>query len=77
MAELKNEFSWSKSRDAAFRECLRRYFFQYYGAWGGWYNDAEPRTRKLYVLKQLKNRAMWAGEKVHDCIERGLQNVRP
>ena len=76
MAELTNDFSWSKSRDATFRECPRRYFFQYYGSWGGWYNDAEPRTRRLYVLKQLKNRAMWAGEKVHDCIEKGLQNVR-
>jgi len=76
MAELKNDFSWSKSRDATFRECPRRYFFQYYGSWGGWYNDAEPRTRKLYVLKQLKSRAMWAGEKVHDCIRKSLQNLR-
>ena len=35
-AELKNEFSWSNSRDATFRECPRRYYFRYYGSWGGW-----------------------------------------
>ena len=40
MADLANEFSWSRSRDATFHECRRRYFYQYYGAWGGWETTA-------------------------------------
>jgi hypothetical protein len=75
-AELKNEFSWSNSRDATFRECPRRYYFRYYGSWGGWSASAEPRTRKLYVLKQLRTRHMWAGAAVHECIKASLRDTR-
>ncbi len=76
MAALKNEFSWSKTRDELFRRCLRRYYFHYYGSWGGWEVDAESRTRRIYVLKQLQTRQIWAGGKVHDCIKRSLHNLR-
>jgi len=76
LAELKNEFAWSKSRDAAFRRCPRQYYYQYYGSWGGWEATAPERARQLYVLKQLRTRAMWAGEVVHTCIERSLKNLR-
>lgn len=71
-----NEFSWSRTRDNAFQECRRRYYFQYYGAWGGWEPDADPRTRALYVLKQLASRQMWAGRLVHEAIERSLLALR-
>lgn len=73
---LANEFSWSKSRDAKFRECLRAYWFHYYGAWGGWSADAPERARTLYRLKNLRSRWMWAGDVVHRCIERALTNLR-
>jgi CRISPR/Cas system-associated exonuclease Cas4 (RecB family) len=76
LAELKNEFAWSQSRDDVFKTCPRQYYLQYYGAWGGWEATAPEATRKLYVLKQLKTRAMWAGERVHLCIERSLNNLR-
>jgi hypothetical protein len=75
LPELKNEFTWSKSRDDVFRTCPRQYYFQYYGSWGGWEATAPERTRRLYVLKQLKTRAMWAGERVHNCIEHTLKNL--
>ena len=42
MAELTNEFSWSRSRDGTFQDCRRRYFYHYYGAWGGWEAAASP-----------------------------------
>ncbi|MBI4160911.1 MAG: PD-(D/E)XK nuclease family protein [Acidobacteria bacterium] len=74
--ELRNEFSWSRSRDAVFSECRRRYFYQYYGSWGGWRPDADPRTREIYILKQLTGRQAWAGSAVHRCIERSLENLR-
>jgi CRISPR/Cas system-associated exonuclease Cas4 (RecB family) len=75
MRRLQNEFSWSKTRDAVFATCPRQYWYQYYGSWGGWESRADPRTREIYVLKQLKSRHMWAGERVHGCIERTLANL--
>jgi hypothetical protein len=76
MTELKNEFSWSKTRDEVFKSCLRQYWFAYYGYWNGWLENAPERTRQIYILKNLKNRQMWAGEKVHECIQRSLNNIR-
>jgi hypothetical protein len=71
-----NEFSWSRTRDQAFQECRRRYYYQYYGAWGGWEPDADQLARALYVLKQLGTRHMWAGRLVHEAIERSLLALR-
>ncbi len=58
-----------------FLACPRQYWFQYYGSWGGWEVGAEPRTREIYILKQLKSRYMWVGERVHRAIERSLKNL--
>ena len=76
MTTFKNEFSWSISRDRIFQACPRQYYFNYYGYWGGWDLNAPERTRQIYILKQLQNRYMWAGAKVHDCIERTLTNLQ-
>ena len=73
MADLVNEFSWSRSRDATFQECRRKYYLHYYGSWGGWDAASTPDVRRLYVLKQLASRQMWAGRIVHDAIEMALQ----
>jgi hypothetical protein len=76
MGDLINEFSWSRSRDNTFQECRRRYFYQYYGSWGGWAADAPVDIRRLYVLKQLASRHQWAGRIVHDAIEMALHAFR-
>lgn len=76
MADLRNEFSWSRSRDNVFQECRRRYYLHYYASWGGWDALAAPAVRTLYVLKQLASRQMWAGRLVHEAIERVLLAVR-
>ena len=76
MSTFKNEFSWSISRDRVFQTCPRQYYFNYYGYWGGWKYNVPQRTRQICILKQLKNRYMWAGAKVHDCIERTLTNLQ-
>jgi len=75
MTIFKNEFSWSISRDDTFRKCRRMYYFQYYGSWGGWSDEIDERTRKIYILKQLQTRQMWAGNKVHECIEKVIKNI--
>ncbi len=72
---LKNTFQWSMSRHRTFRECPRQYWFNHYGFWGGWNYDVDPRTRDVYVLKQLKSRPTWVGEVVHDCIKHSIENL--
>ncbi len=74
--DFKNEFSWSKTRDEVFKTCPRQYWFAYYGYWNGWLENAPDRTRQIYILKNLRNRHIWAGEKVHECIQRSLNNIR-
>lgn len=76
MNTFKNEFSWSISRNKIFQTCPRQYYFNYYGYWGGWEINAPQRVKQIYVLKQLKNRHMWVGEKVHDCIKHSLINLQ-
>ncbi len=76
MAQLQNEFSWSKSRHEKFEECRRSYFYAYYGSWGGWEAPHGTPTRELYVLKKLSSRWQWAGSLVHDAIKRALSRAR-
>ena len=75
MSELKNEFTWSKSRGDAFRFCRRKYYYQYYGSWGGWEPLAPKEVRQAYVLKQLKNRFLWMGETVHHDVAHVLRRL--
>jgi len=76
MADLVNEFSWSRSRDGTFQDCRRKYFYHYYASWGGWEATASEEVRRLYILKQLMSRQQWAGRVVHDAIELALQGLR-
>ncbi len=76
MAELQNEFSWSKSRHERFAECRRAYFYAYYGSWGGWEAEPGSTVRELYVLKKLSSRWQWAGSVVHGTLKRLLQSAR-
>jgi hypothetical protein len=56
--------------------CPRQYYFNYYAFWGGWETGAPKRTRQIYILKNLKNRFMWAGDIVHQCIKHSLKNLQ-
>lgn len=76
MSALANGFSWSHSRHEIFQACLKRYYFSYYAAWGGWEESAPARTRELYRLKRLSTRAQWAGHHAHQAIEFLLKEAR-
>jgi len=76
MAELTNTFSWSHSRAKMFRECLRRYYWNYYGSWNGWRQVAPEEARLAYRLKHLATLPMWAGGVVHRVIENALRAIR-
>ena len=73
---FKNDFSWSFSRDSAFNTCKRKYYYSYYGSWGGWNKDADELSKKLYMLNKMTSLPMLAGSIVHDEVERTLKVLR-
>ncbi len=70
-----NTFSWSFSRDALYRRCLRAYYYHYYAAWNGWQPDAPPPVRQTYLLKNLTTIPLWVGTLVHDAINFALNRL--
>lgn len=76
MADFKNKFSWSKSRDSIFRDCKRKYFFNYYGSWGGWENSSPERIKKIYYLKKINTKEIWIGKIIHETIEYVLKKFK-
>jgi hypothetical protein len=74
--EFKNDFSWSFSRHNTFNTCKRKYYYSYYGSWGGWNKDADDLSQKLYMLNKMTSLPMLAGSIVHDEVERTLKILR-
>jgi CRISPR/Cas system-associated exonuclease Cas4 (RecB family) len=74
--DFKNEFSWSQSRKRFFDDCKRKYFFQYYGSFGGWDYSADQRKKELWIEKSLQTVPMFLGDSVHRVIEAYLNEVR-
>lgn len=74
--KLPNLFSWSSSRSKVLAECERRYFWSYYGSWGGWERGAATETRAAYLLKKLTGRYGWAGDIAHEAIKIGILEAR-
>ena len=74
--EFKNDFSWSFSRHNTFNTCKRKYYYSYYGSWGGWNKNADDLSQKLYMLNKMTSLPMLAGSIVHDEVERTLKILR-
>ena len=74
MAPFENTFSWSFSRSRTFADCPRKYWYHYYGSWGGWDYNAPEQPRELYRLKNITGLHLIAGDVVHRAIERDLQD---
>lgn len=73
MGELKNTFSWSFSTAADFDECRRRRYWSKYGMWGGWNRNADPVTKKAYLLNKMTNRWGLMGVATENTIMRVLR----
>lgn len=69
-------FSWSKSRARLFDECKRGYYFNYYGYWDAWMENASERAREIYVLKKIVSKEIWIGSVVHDIIKKVLSGAK-
>ena len=70
------EFSWSQSRRSTFKQCPRLYYWQYYGAHNGWYEDADETARQAYRLKKITSFPEFLGSVVHDLAADTIRNVR-
>lgn len=69
--------SWSHSRARLLEEdCARRYYWQYYGAHGGWDADAPDETRIAYRLKQLSTLDMVLGQEIHTRAQEIAEAIR-
>ena len=61
--EFKNDFSWSFSRDNAFNTRKRKYYYSYYGSWGGWNKDADEFLKTLlHELYHAKDRKKYGSK---------------
>ncbi len=58
-------FSWSRSRHGTLEICPRRYFWHYYGSWGGWEEEADEEARRAWLLKKLTGLRAELGRSVH------------
>lgn len=76
MGQLKNELSWSISRDRQFKDCKRSYYYQYYQSWGGWDYKADEVSRKTYLLKNIQSIDIWIGDIVHQVIQWVLESYQ-
>jgi hypothetical protein len=74
--ELKNEFSWSFSRAAKYRQCPRAYYYHYYAAWEGWQKEAPAPVQQAYLLKNLTDLPHWTGTLVHEAIKLALRRLK-
>ena len=75
MGKLQNIFSWSISRDRLFNDCRRAYYYNYYGAWGGWETGASEFCRKAYLLKNIQGIDAWVGDSVHKVIKSIIEGI--
>lgn len=76
MSEIKNEIAWSWSRDKLLRRCARQYYWQYYGSWGAWYDDAPQQVTHAARLKRLTNFDLLVGDAIHKALGRALAHRR-
>jgi hypothetical protein len=74
VAPFENTFSWSFSRSRTFADCPKKYWFHYYGSWGGWDASAPEQAREIYRLKNLTGLHLLAGDVVHRALERALMD---
>ena len=73
---IKNELSWSFSRQQLFNRCQRAYFYHYYQSFGGWEYSAPLEAKQAYLLKNIISIDQWIGQVVHKTIEEILNNFK-
>jgi len=68
------QWSYSQSRANMFDECLRKYYFHYYGSHNGWNERLGSQEQvQAYRLKQLRNFYLLFGDLAHRMCESALR----
>ncbi|MDO7907120.1 PD-(D/E)XK nuclease family protein [Paenibacillus sp. JX-17] len=68
------QWSYSQSRANMFNECLRKYYYHYYGAHNGWSADkGTPEQVHIYRLKQMSNLYLVFGDLAHRMCESSIR----
>ena len=70
------DFSWSQSRRSTFRECPRKYYWQYYGSHNGWLDETVAEAKRAWRLKKITNLYMVLGTIVHELAAESILRVR-
>jgi len=71
------EWSWSLSRHRIFKNCLRKYYFQYYKSHNGWEWDAPEENKKVYRLKKLQSVDAILGNTIHHLLHKIIHDGYP
>jgi len=69
MGDLRNEFCLSASRLRLIGWCVRSYYWNVYGSWGGWDRRADPTARLAYSLKNGRSLQATVGIAVHKAMD--------
>ena len=77
MADITNEFAFSWSRHKMFYQCARKLYWQHYGFWRGWEDDAPDSARLAYRLKKIQNMTMLVGDTFHAELAEILRRREP
>jgi CRISPR/Cas system-associated exonuclease Cas4 (RecB family) len=70
---VRHELSWSASRASTWQSCPRRYYYDYYLAWGGWDERATAERRRVWLLKKMTRLPMLAGDALHRALARWFE----
>lgn len=69
-------YAWSQSRIKLFRDCGRKYYYNYILSWGGWDKNATKEQKEAYLLKNMTNQYMWVGSIVHEVVEKIVKSYK-
>lgn len=62
------EFTWSPSRDAVFRECPLKYYYNYYLFWNGWSWGSPAENRRAYLCKHIDSMSYVFGKAFREAM---------
>ncbi|MDS0525071.1 PD-(D/E)XK nuclease family protein [Clostridium sp. SHJSY1] len=63
------EKSWSISKMKVLQNCLREYYYTYYGSHKGWIYESGDEQKISWRLKKLTNIWLMFGDKLHEIIK--------
>lgn len=70
------QWSWSSSRKSIFKECRRKYYYNYYFSHNGWEDEASEEIKLAYRLKNMTGIHLLLGSAVHEAAEHTCKVIK-